>query len=341
MRVLRLVGLVLIAMAAATLVFPRPLGVSMVTGYAQLISFKVPIAFALAALALVFGWTWIGSGGPKSARTRSWFRPVAALILIAAAVLQMGIVWQRGVSSAARPTLSQLTAQPPAKTDLTVLSLNTQWDQVPAGRVGVLAQAAGAQVIALPESERSHAAQVAAELADLGLGSWQIFASSSPWPNAMLVSPALGKYSQVDPGVSGLVMAKPVSGKGPTLITVHARPPARLWPLVSWQTQQQQMDQWRRSTAQISARIQQEPHVVAAGDFNATADHASFIDSPRYQWAGSGSSWGTWPTFIPALFGAPIDHVVSDTAHFSVSQLWVADVQGTDHRAVIARLSRR
>lgn len=338
MRVLRVVGVLLVAMAAATLVFPRQLGVSMLTGYAQLISFKVPIAFALAALALLFGWSWVGSGG--SGR-RSLFRPVVATVLLAAALTQMGIVWHRGVPSTARPTLAQLQAAVPAKGELTVVSLNTEWDKVPAGRVAVLAQAASAQVIALPESEKSHAQDVAKELATLGLGQWQVFASSSPWPNAMLVSPTLGRYSQVDPGVNGLVMAKPASGTGPTLITVHASPPARLWPLVSWTTQEQQMEQWRTSTTAIANRIQQEKYVVAAGDFNSTADHASFIRSGDYQWAGKGSGFGTWPTFIPALVGAPIDHVISDTAHWTISNLWVVDVQSTDHRAVVARLSPR
>ena len=57
-----------------------------------------------------------------------------------------------------------------------------------------------------------------------------MFASSSPWPNALLVSPRLGRYALVDRGKRGLVIAEPVGHDGPVVITVHAMPPPSVPP---------------------------------------------------------------------------------------------------------------
>jgi len=52
---------------------------------------------------------------------------------------------------------------------------------------------------------------------------------------------------------------------------------------------------------------------------------------------------GTWPAFLPALLGAPIDHVLA-TPGWTVSGFTVVqdlDGAGSDHRPVVAQLTPR
>ena len=50
---------------------------------------------------------------------------------------------------------------------------------------------------------------------------------------------------------------------------------------------------------------------------------------------------GTWPTMLPALIGAPIDHVLA-TPNWRVSGMRVIashDGYGSDHRPILVQLS--
>ena len=48
---------------------------------------------------------------------------------------------------------------------------------------------------------------------------------------------------------------------------------------------------------------------------------------------------GTWPSQLPSLFGAQIDHVLTANGPKARSVEFL-DVPGTDHRAVLAEISR-
>ncbi|MFI6574209.1 endonuclease/exonuclease/phosphatase family protein [Nocardiopsis sp. NPDC050513] len=81
---------------------------------------------------------------------------------------------------------------------------------------------------------------------------------------------------------------------------------------------------------------------ILAGDFNATLDHArmravldtGYVSAARV--AGAGLT-GTWPADGPVPRVA-IDHVLVD-ASAGVAEVEVLDVDGTDHRAVLAEVS--
>ncbi len=85
-----------------------------------------------------------------------------------------------------------------------------------------------------------------------------------------------------------------------------------------------------------------------AGDFNATLDHfarfsvggAHFGECRDAAALTGNAAVGTWPTDLPALLGTPIDHVLS-TPNWRVSGARVLDAPGSDHRALLAQLSRR
>jgi endonuclease/exonuclease/phosphatase (EEP) superfamily protein YafD len=50
---------------------------------------------------------------------------------------------------------------------------------------------------------------------------------------------------------------------------------------------------------------------------------------------------GTWPTSLPALVGAPIDHVLASTdwSVTGIEVLETMDASGSDHRPIVARLA--
>jgi endonuclease/exonuclease/phosphatase (EEP) superfamily protein YafD len=87
-----------------------------------------------------------------------------------------------------------------------------------------------------------------------------------------------------------------------------------------------------------------------AGDFNATldvlnphatkagADFGQCTDAGR---AKHGASVGSWPTNIPQLFGAQIDHVMYTTGWHATAMrvIGTEDSKGSDHRPVVVTLS--
>jgi endonuclease/exonuclease/phosphatase (EEP) superfamily protein YafD len=111
------------------------------------------------------------------------------------------------------------------------------------------------------------------------------------------------------------------------------------------------MQAWRSDLAWI-AGLCTSGDVIMAGDFNATVDNMSGLgtDLPR----GIGvlgtcrdaaleagrAGLGTWPTSMPAILGAPIDHVLAggdwETSSFRVIES--LDTSGSDHRPVVATL---
>lgn len=46
-----------------------------------------------------------------------------------------------------------------------------------------------------------------------------------------------------------------------------------------------------------------------------------------------------WPTYLPRPLGVPIDHIFVSKSHWHTAGSTVADVSGTDHRAVLTRLT--
>ena len=162
----------------------------------------------------------------------------------------------------------------------------------------------------------------------------------------LLISPDLGDYELASASGSGppgntnvlpTVVAKPVDGTGPTIIAVHAVAP------INWE-----MSNWRSDLDWLALQCS-AGDVIMAGDFNSTVDHMSgraasagavlggCADAALAR--GSGGV-GTWPTFLPALLGSPIDHVLA-TPNWRVLSMTVLeseDSAGSDHRPILATL---
>jgi endonuclease/exonuclease/phosphatase (EEP) superfamily protein YafD len=80
---------------------------------------------------------------------------------------------------------------------------------------------------------------------------------------------------------------------------------------------------------------------LVVGDLNATPDHSAFRAGTRgcadaASERGAGLR-GTWPASWPPAVGAPIDHVLTANGP-RAREVAVADVPGSDHRALVVRL---
>ena len=101
----------------------------------------------------------------------------------------------------------------------------------------------------------------------------------------------------------------PTDGDGPIVVAAHAVAP-----------RQSYMQHWRDDLQWLADQCA-DANVIMAGDFNATVDHMGNLgvdggtlgrchDSAAE--TGNGAV-GTWSTEMPALLGAPIDHVMAST----------------------------
>ncbi len=234
---------------------------------------------------------------------------------------------------------------------ITVLSWNTLGDAPGAAAVAELAVEAGADVISLPETTQATGIEIAEAMRAAGHPMWvhteafdQISAARS---TTVLISPALGDYVKVtsndrrddNTAVLPTIIVEPVDGDGPTFVAAHAVAPIT-----------GQMQNWRDDLAWLAGQCQGE-NIIMAGDFNATLDNMAGLGSSPDAALGEcvdagratgNGAVGTWPTRVPALIGAPIDHVMA-TPDWDVTGMRVAgerDASGSDHRPVIVQLTR-
>lgn len=234
---------------------------------------------------------------------------------------------------------------------ITVLSWNTLGDAPGATAVADLAVESGADVISLPETTQETGIEIAETMRASGRPMWvhtEWFDQISPARSTtVLISPDLGDYMKITSNeerddntkVLPTIIVEPVDGDGPTFVAAHAVAPIT-----------GQMDNWRDDLSWLAEQCQGE-NIIMAGDFNATIDNmaglgtapdaalGACVDAGR---ASNNGAVGTWPTRIPALTGAPIDHVMA-TPDWTVTGMRVAtefDGTGSDHRPVIVQLTR-
>ncbi|MFC6355034.1 endonuclease/exonuclease/phosphatase family protein [Luethyella okanaganae] len=264
-----------------------------------------------------------------------------AVLLFGAA--NTGILATRGIAQA-----DASIASAGASDAVTVLSWNTRGEQPGVEGIAKLALESGADIVALPETTDELGTEVAVAMREAGRPMWvwtlnfsEVYKARS---TALLISPDLGEYTldSVDgsgpPGntnVSPTVVARPIDGTGPTIIAVHAVSPV-----------EGEMRNWRSDLDWLTERCDAE-NVILAGDFNATIDHMAGRGiggatlgrcTDAAVQAGS-AAIGTWPTDLPPLLGAPIDHVLA-TANWRVESFRVLDDRddsGSDHRPILAR----
>ncbi|CAN5315321.1 hypothetical protein BH11ACT2_BH11ACT2_21190 [soil metagenome] len=271
-------------------------------------------------------------------RAARQFAASVAVLLLAFSAVTAGLLFDRGVGA--------VSFQTPAASDITVLSWNTLGDAPGAEKIAGLALDQGADVLTMPETTEKLGDAVAAIMAKAGkpmaVLSVHFDLISKARSTTMLVSAGLGDYA-IDTKAGNTmqlpsVVAKPVSGAGPTLIAVHPVAPNTT-----------ALPTWRSDLRWLSTACAGS-NVIMAGDFNSTIDHVAHVPHATGATIGrcadaalatGNGAVGSWPTSIPALLGTPIDHVMA-TSNWRVTGMRVIqsqDAAGSDHRPIVAQLS--
>ena len=122
---------------------------------------------------------------------------------------------------------------------------------------------------------------------------------------------------------------------GPIVVAVHAVAP-----------RQSYMQYWRYDLQWLADQCV-DGNVIMAGDFNATIDHmrnlgvdGGILGRCHDGAAETGNGGvGTWTSELPALAGAPIDHVMASSSWKPTGSLVLRsmDGSGSDHRPLIVQ----
>ena len=327
-RVLAAVVLVVVAAALLVLAWPQLFGLQRAFGIAHVVSFRAGAALIAVALILVLTLLALLS------RTVRRFASSLALLLLVFALVNTAVLGTRGFGDTSFET--------PNDSSVTVLSWNTLGDEPGAEAVAKLALDSGADVLTLPETTEEFAFAVAAIMKDAGRPMWLKTAAfdqiSKSRSTSVLWSADLGEYT-MDESIGStstlpsLVM-QPDDGSGPVIIAVHGVAPLPV-----------EFENWRADLAWLGEQCSGD-NVIMGGDFNATLDHMSGLESTGSTTLGecadaglaSGNgAVGTWPTNLPPLLGSPIDHVMA-TENWRVAGMRIVqdlDGAGSDHRPVV------
>lgn len=328
-----LAAAVTLTLAALLLVacWPQLFGLEQVLGVAHLVALRGIAALVAVLLAILLTlFALVGDTG------RRFFAGLAALLLVFT-VVSGAVLAVRGFGAGDAPE--------PVGDELVVFSWNTLGDEPGAELIAELAVAHRADVVTLPETSAEAGASVQAHMAAAGYPMQLLIQQSDQISKArstvLLISTSLGEYRRDDsvgttPTLPSVV-ALPVDGRGPTIVATHPVAPVP-----------GEMSNWREGLAWLAERCgDAESNVIVAGDFNSTIDHwaglgsdvglASCADVAR---AVGAAAVGTWPTLLPSLLGAPIDHVLATAAWEPVDfrVLESHDDAGSDHRPIVATL---
>lgn len=331
-RILTATFIVAIAAALIVAAWPQLFSLEQTVGIAQVVSLR-GLAAAVAFVA-VLGLTLISL---LSARLHR-FTASLAVVALAFSALSLVVLATRGFGSPGFETK--------AEGDVTVLSWNTLGDAPGAGTIAELTLLNDADVVTLPETTRELGLEIAQLMSDANHPMWvhtlaydEVSKSRS---TTILISAELGEYdvdlSTRTTSTLPSLVAVPQDGDGPTFVAVHAVAPIR-----------GEMSNWRDDLKWIAEQCRTS-NVILAGDFNSTIDHyAALTDGGEFALGScvdaasvtDNAAIGTWPTQLPALLGAPIDHVMA-SADWSITGMRVIeshDGNGSDHRPILATLS--
>jgi endonuclease/exonuclease/phosphatase (EEP) superfamily protein YafD len=329
-----LAALLLLVAAAILLValWPEVFGLQSAPVIAQVVSLRgLDVAIAV-ALVLVFALLALGWRGARR------FLGSLSILLLIFCLLSLAILATRGFGG---PTTAAKSAS-----DITVMSWNTEGDAPGAAEIARVALIEHADVVALPETTLKTGVAVADRMKAAGRPMWvysgthgNIYESHA---TTLLVSVALGRYTvdnnDGDTSVLASIIAKPDSGTGPTIVAVHAVSP-----------KPDEMRNWRADLKFLSTRCTGR-NLIMAGDFNSTLDALQMLSTKSGSVFGQcddaglanrSAAIGSWPTSLPALLGAQIDHVMYTSAWRTVSMTVIQneDQAGSDHRPIVAVLA--
>lgn len=333
--------LILLALAAILFVavWPQAFGLATAPIIAQVVSLRgIDVAIAL-GIAVVFGIVALVWRGRSARAARRFLGGMIALLLVFS-VASAGILLSRGFGQGAVPAASA--------GDVTILEWNTKGDAPGAEGIAKLALAQKADIVALPETTLITGKEVAVLMKAAGRPMWVYSLAydyiSKSRSTTLLVSSSLGRYTATTvtrtTSVLPTVIAKPKTTGAPTIIAVHAVAPKPNF-----------MRNWRNDLSTLSGLCSGE-NTIMIGDFNSTLDslghysRAAGDDFGNCRDAGSvrsAASVGTWPTNIPPVLGAQIDHVMTTSAWTASSMRVITDedAAGSDHRPIVVTLSPR
>ena len=228
---------------------------------------------------------------------------------------------------------------------MTVLAWNTLGDAPGAQAIADLALETDADIVALPETTEGLSLQVGELMEQAGRPMYVTAVAlddiSKARSTSLLTSADLGQYRRDDSRgttpVVPSVVAVPVDGTGPTIVAAHPVAPIPGY-----------LDQWREDLEWVRAVCTGED-VILAGDLNSTVDHYATLGNSAGTTIGDcvdaaittgDAAVGTWPSRLPPLLGAPIDHVMA-TPNWRATRTRVIqdlDAAGSDHRPIVAHL---
>jgi endonuclease/exonuclease/phosphatase (EEP) superfamily protein YafD len=329
-RILSAVILVMLAVVLVVAAWPQLFGWERNTVVAQLVSLRGLAVLVGAAIIILFTLTSL-----LTPHLRRFAGAIALLVLVFCAVT-VAVLATRGFGNPAMQTV--------APADVIVLSWNTLGDAPGAEAIAALAEEVDADIVVLPETSGETAEITAAILTDGGRPMQALYLSldqvSKARTTAVLISADLGEYMRDDSvGTTETLpslVARPLDGRGPTIVAAHPVAPVP-----------GEMGAWRQGLQWVADRCL-DGEVIVAGDLNSTLDHYTSLgadggdlglcrDAAR---ATGNAAVGTWPTAFPPLLGAPIDHVLAtpDWEIVGFRVIGSQDGAGSDHRPVVAQL---
>ncbi len=322
-------------------VWPQLLGLELVPVVAHIVSLRA--VAAVGALAAIVALLLVALVIPSFRRLGASLS-VLLLVFIAATG---AVLATRGFGSDDAGGAAAVDATADAAVDdLTVLTWNTLGDAPGAQEIARLALETGADIVALPETTRETAIEVALIMKGEGRPMWvntlALDQISKARSTSLLTSADLGMYSRDtsrgSTSVVPSVIVTPDDGTGPTIVAAHP-----VAPITGY------FDAWREDLEWVKSACTGE-NIIIAGDFNSTIDHYRRLANDRDSTIGDcvdaaqtmrAAAVGTWPTDVPPLLGTPIDHIMA-TDNWTATHVRVIldrDGLGSDHRPIVATLS--
>ncbi len=330
-RFLAAVVVIVVAAVLLVLAWPQLFGLAQTPVVAQVVSLRgLAVAIALIGVVALTLLALVWAGVRRFAAT-------LAIMLLVFCGISVAVLSTRGFGNPGFESAGN--------DDVTVLSWNTLGGAPGADTIARLALNTGAEIVTLPETTNETGLQVAELMKAAGSPMWVYTVAydqiSKARSTTLLVSTRLGEYS-VDAGATTTsvlpsIVATPQNGSGPTIVAVHAVAPIP-----------GEMPHWRSDLRWLTTACGGN-NVIMAGDFNSTLDHygglgidsATIGNCSDAAQATNNAAVGTWPAALPALLGAPIDHVMT-TPNWRVTGMRVVqseDGTGSDHRPVLVQLS--
>ena len=260
----------------------------------------------------------------------AWWPSAAALAAIALAAVVF-VLFSRVVPLGSARALSTAPGQP----TLSVLSFNVFDGQADVPSLGHTITAERPDLVVLPEAGERYRQLLLTSIGGLGYHSWTNGRPQEPDVDGVVVlaAPSMGALrAQVLDKHTKFAWIELTGGRlgAVRLVAVHTAAPVS-GSVPAWRADLAALAMWCQHTT---------TPVVLAGDFNATLDHRELrsLGCTDVAAAVGRGLTGTWPTSLPTWLGVQIDHVLVGGG-ITPSSARVLDLPGSDHRAVLARVT--